>query len=55
MFLVNMYLKAFEHTMDIPDWAKLANTGLLLFSAPVFVLKTVRTNTKKRGRGAGGF
>jgi len=41
MFLVNMYLKAFEQTLDVPDWAKLVNTGLLYFSAPVFVLKTV--------------
>ena len=43
MFLINMYLKAFEDTLDIPDWAKLGNTGLLFFSVPVFILKTVTT------------
>lgn len=42
MFLVNMYLKAFEHSLDIPDTVKLLNTGLLLFSGPVFILKNVK-------------
>lgn len=41
MFLVNMYLKAYEHSIDIPDYFKLVNTSLLLFSIPVFILKSV--------------
>ncbi|KAL4483572.1 hypothetical protein ABPG72_016853 [Tetrahymena utriculariae] len=40
MFLVNMYLKAHEHNLDVPDWFKVVNTSLLLFSIPVFILKS---------------
>lgn len=42
LFLVNMYLKAYEHSIDVPDWFKLFNSSLLLFSIPIFVLKSVK-------------
>lgn len=45
MFLVNMYLKAYENEIDVPEWFKLMNTGMLVFSIPVFVIKSVN-NTK---------
>lgn len=36
-----MYLKAFEHSLDIPDSLKIINTGLLYISLPVFLAKNV--------------
>ena len=41
MFLINIYLKYFEHQLEIPDFFKIINTGLLIFSTPIFILKNV--------------
>jgi len=39
--MVCMYLKAFEHSLDIPDFYKTINNVLLVLSAPLFFMKNV--------------
>ncbi|KRX07744.1 hypothetical protein PPERSA_05807 [Pseudocohnilembus persalinus] len=38
-FLLNMYLKAFEHSIELPDYFKNINTMCLFITTPIFLLK----------------
>jgi hypothetical protein len=39
--LINLYLKANEDKLDIPDYLKTLNNYLLFVSVPIFILKSV--------------